>query len=454
MPTEKRIGFVSTRFAGTDGVSLESCKWASVLEENGYSCYWFAGELDRDPERSHLVAQAHFQHEDNQWINERIFGSSLRHPAVTREIHRLRSLLKRELHHFVRRFDIQLLIAENVLTIPMHVPLGLALTETVAETQIPTISHNHDFHWERLRYSVNAVNDYLRMAFPPNLPNLRHVVINSEARELLAHRAGISAVVVPNVLDFENPPEPDNRRTRCFRESIGLKPHERMILQPTRIVQRKGIEHAVELLHALGDPANKLVVSHPAGDEGMEYAEWLMDFAAEHGVDLRLVPAPVAGPWTSLSRCSRYSLWDVYPHADFITYPSLCEGFGNAFLEAIYFRKPMLINRYTTFVRDIEPLGFDLAVMDGFLNRHTVALVRELLSSRDRREQMVETNYSVARRHFSYATFRRQMNGLLAELLGDGEVPLLSPLPPKSQGTASCTETADAAGYRMQVSAV
>ena len=27
----KKIGFISTRFAGSDGVSLESSKWAEVL---------------------------------------------------------------------------------------------------------------------------------------------------------------------------------------------------------------------------------------------------------------------------------------------------------------------------------------------------------------------------------------------------------------------------------------
>ena len=29
----KNIGFVSTRFAGTDGVSIEASKWAQVLEK-------------------------------------------------------------------------------------------------------------------------------------------------------------------------------------------------------------------------------------------------------------------------------------------------------------------------------------------------------------------------------------------------------------------------------------
>jgi hypothetical protein len=33
----KNIGFVSTRFAGTDGVTLESSKWSQVLENIGHS---------------------------------------------------------------------------------------------------------------------------------------------------------------------------------------------------------------------------------------------------------------------------------------------------------------------------------------------------------------------------------------------------------------------------------
>ena len=64
----KNIGFVSTRFAGTDGVSLESSKWADVFEDNGHRCFWFAGEVDRDPKISFLVPEAHFQDEQNLWI--------------------------------------------------------------------------------------------------------------------------------------------------------------------------------------------------------------------------------------------------------------------------------------------------------------------------------------------------------------------------------------------------
>jgi hypothetical protein len=54
------IGFVSTRFAGIDGVSLEANKWAEVFMQNGHDCFWFAGKLDRDPEKSFLVPEAYF----------------------------------------------------------------------------------------------------------------------------------------------------------------------------------------------------------------------------------------------------------------------------------------------------------------------------------------------------------------------------------------------------------
>jgi glycosyltransferase involved in cell wall biosynthesis len=427
----RNIGFVSTRFAGTDGVTLETSKWAEVLENNGCSCCWFAGKLDRDQKKSYHVPEAHFQYERNLWINEQILGSKRRTPQVTNEIHKLRSMLKLQLHKFIEYFDIDLLIVENALTIPMHVPLGLALTETIAETQIPTIAHHHDFYWERVRFSVNAVGDYLRMAFPPNLPNIEHVVINSEAREQLALRTGIASTIIPNVLDFENSPANSLNGKKLFREVLGLKPDDRIILQPTRIVIRKGIEHAIELVKELNDPRNKLVVSHEAGDEGFEYAEWLKDYACKHNVDFRLVTVQISDPWVKIAsrQTTAFTLWDVYPFADFITYPSLYEGFGNAFLEAVYFKKPILINRYATFVRDIEPLGFDLAVMDGFLSNKTVQKVKEILESPERKEKMVSKNYAIAARKYSYRVLRKQLTAILTAFFGDSMEPLAGKMP-------------------------
>src|SRR3989442_14547788 len=58
----KRIGFISTRFHGTDGVTLEAEKWARILAEQGHSCFWMAGLLDTPPETSQSATLAFFRH--------------------------------------------------------------------------------------------------------------------------------------------------------------------------------------------------------------------------------------------------------------------------------------------------------------------------------------------------------------------------------------------------------
>lgn len=415
----KNIGFVSTRFAGTDGVSLEAAKWAQMLWDHQHVSYWFAGLLDRNPNVSMQVPEAFFDHEENQWINRRVFGVQKRTPYITGRIHALREYLKIKLYEFIAKFNIDILIVQNAVTIPMHIPLGLALTELIAESGIPTVAHHHDFYWERTRFSVNAIQDYLQMAFPPKLPNIQHVVINSIAQEALALRTGISSIVIPNVLDFENDPPVDWEFIKGFREEMGFKEDDILFLQPTRVVQRKGIEHAIDLVHALGDSRVKLIISHAAGDEGMDYLQWLQDYAADHHVDMRLISHHVSDQrgWNE-DGTKRYSLWDVYPQCDFVTYPSTYEGFGNAFLEAIYFRKPLLVNRYDVFVRDIEPQGFDVVVMDGYVSDRVVREVREILDSPERRRRMVDHNYAVATRHYSYAVLRRRLAFLISNFFG------------------------------------
>lgn len=415
----KNIGFVSTRFAGTDGVTMEASKWATVLKQCGHACFWFAGELDRNPKTSMLVPEAHFKHETNKWINERIFGKKYRETRVTEAIQAEKAKIKNKLSEFIENFNIDILVAQNALSIPMHIPLGVALTEIIAERQIPTIAHHHDFYWERTRFALNSVGDYLRMAFPPNLHSIEHVVINSQAQEQLALRTGVSSTIIPNVLDFENPPARDDGLNESFRTAIGLGLADKIILQPTRVVQRKGIENAVNLVEDLKDSRYKLLISHEAGDEGFEYLEWLKKEAGERGVDLRLLNLRVSDPYNTEARVTGdYSLWDIYPHADFITYPSLYEGFGNAFLEAVYFYKPLLINRYSVFVQDIEPKGFDLVVMDGYLTGKNVKNVKELLESVERRKQMVERNFEVAQRHYSFRVLRRLLNALMVKFFG------------------------------------
>ena len=415
----KNIGFVSTRFAGQDGVSLESAKWAEVLWEDRHVSFWYSGESDRNPDISHVVPEAYFGFSENQWINERIWKGEQRDRFVTERIRALADYLKSTLYRFVEKFAIDIIVPQNCLAIPMHVPLGIALTEFLSETRMPAIAHHHDFYWERTRFSVNCIPEYLDMSFPPKLGNMRDVVINQEAQEQLALRKGSASLVIPNVFDFENPPEPVDDYASDVREELGLNEDDFFILQPTRVVPRKGIEQAIKLVSLLKDPRCKLVISHEAGDEGYEYLGMLEQLAKEEGVDMRIVADRVGEVRQRDSEGRKvYTLWDLYHHADFVTYPSTYEGFGNALLEAIYFRKPVLINRYSIFVRDIEPKGFRLLTMDGFVTPTIARRVRQILTDSDLCEEVVNHNYEVARQFYSYSTIRSNLRAFIADLTG------------------------------------
>ena len=410
------IGFISTRFAGTDGVSLETEKWARVFEKERFHCFYFAGELDRDSTQSFLVPKAHFMEPEIRRIFNVAFephSISARDRRLTTQIHEIKEHLKDQLYEFISTFNIDLLVPENALTIPLNIPLGLAITEVIAETGLPTIAHHHDFFWERREFKTNAVWDYLNMAFPPHLPSIRHVVISSSADNQLSLRTGISATIIPNVMDFKHPPPQPDGYADDVRHALGLEADEFLILQPTRVVKRKGIEHAIELVSRLGMKA-RLVISHASGDEGFDYEQRIIDYSKRMNVNTRFVSNIISDRrGTTEDGRKIYTLYDIYHHADFITYPSSIEGFGNAFLEAVYFRKPILVNRYSIYSFDIKPKGFVAVEIDGYVTDESVEQTRQLLQEESYRKKMVETNYRLGEKYFSYEVLQSKLMNLM-----------------------------------------
>lgn len=421
MPSRKRsgiiknAGIISTRIAGTDGVTLEIKKWAEVLERNGISCSYFAGKLDRPADKSHLVPEAYFDHPEIKDISAGVFGVRTRKPEISEKIQKIKDRLKAALYDFKKKFSLDLIIPENALAIPMNIPLGLALTEFIAETGIPTIAHHHDFAWERDRFLINACRDYLNMAFPPPLPSIVHVVINSLASEQLSLRRGISNTVIPNVLNFAvKPPEPD-AYCRELRKKVGFEERGLFILQPTRVVPRKCIERSIELIQQLHLTRPRLVISHASGDEGDDYYQRVMEYAKRMGVEIVFIDHLIAP-----DRCSDtggqnfFTIADIYNCADLVTYPSGYEGFGNAFLEAVYYKKPIVVNRYSIYVADIEPKGFNVILINTFISSRAIQKIQEVLSDTNKLKEMVETNYQLAQRYFSYEVLEQKLMHLIS----------------------------------------
>lgn len=426
----KTAAFVGTRFAGTDGVSLETAKWARILQELGFESVYFCGQSDRPAEHSYIAEEAFFEHPDIAALQDQCFRTTRRTREITAEIQRLVALLKGELYLFIERFKPDVLIPQNALAIPMNIPLGVALTEVIAETALPVIAHHHDFSWERDRFRVSAVDDYLSYAFPPALPGMHHVVINREAQRQLALRRGAPAAVVPNVFDFslwsaDHPQEPipfptPDSFNQSLRHELGIRDNQLLILQPTRIIARKGIEHTIELAAQLHDHNPVVVIPHHERDEGDSYAERVVEYAKTFGVELIVNPQQIGlhrvDPAHSPSGNAVFSLWDLYVHADLVTFPSLYEGFGNAFVEAVSFGKPVVVQRYSVYREDIEPLGFHTVTIDGYLREEDVTLTRQIIADQTLRTRWVEENYRIAAQHFSYSRLNQELSYLVSRI--------------------------------------
>ena len=412
-----RIGFIATRLSGTDGVTLEVEKWSEVLRRMGHELYFCAGELGSYAKDGTLIAKLHFADRSIQALTKRAFEEAPEEDGeqLSDQIYTFADELRAPLRKFIRDNRLNLIIVQNALTIPMNMPLGVCLAGLIAELGIDTIAHHHDFFWERQRYQTNAVLDLLDTTFPAKLPTIQHVTINSIAQRRLKARRGIDSIVIPNVHDYASQPPGIDAYNQDFRENLGLHDDDIFILQPTRVIQRKGIELAIELVSRLGFPKARLYITHRSDDEGLAYWHWLKREAQVMGVQVQLIDHLISNERAELKGGYKvYSLWDAYSHANLVTFPSLYEGFGNALLETVYFKRLTVVNRYPVYNADIKPLGFRFIEMDGFVDDDTVQETGQLLQDPNRVQEMVEQNYQIALEHFSFEVLERKLGELLA----------------------------------------
>ena len=87
-------------------------------------------------------------------------------------------------------------------------------------------------------------------------------------------------------------------------------------------------------------------------------------------------------------------------------------------LEGFYFKKPIIVNRYSIYARDIEPKGFLVPAIDGYITRRFVDEVRRLIEDENHRNHVINHNYKLARRFYSYEVLQRKLNSLVANLRG------------------------------------
>ncbi len=437
------------RTGETDGVSLEMEKWKKVLEDMDHRVVFISGspaslynitlkELDyRDLEDLLIEKNAYKQLKEFKSEKELISAIKNRTEKI-----------KKKLKDILLENNIELLIPNNILSIGRSIPTAIAFTEVINELRLNIIGHHHDFWWERKNFS-HPTCDFVRNAlltyYPPNIPWMKHVVINTPAKRDLKKRRGIDSFVVPNVFDFSAPLWEVDNYNKDFRDTIGIKKNDIIMLQATRVTERKAIELAIDVIGEMNNQRhllegkklyngeiftseNKIVhllVGMIEDTDG--YVEKLLRRAKEKGVGLIF-----ANKYVDHSRGRRdghkvYSLWDTYVFADMVTYPSIYEGWGNQFLEGIFAKKPMIVFEYSVYEEDIKPKGFRIISLG---NKYTICedgLVRiddnvvkyaaresiRVLLDKKYRDDMVEKNFALAKKYFSYDSLKRYLKEII-----------------------------------------
>ena len=447
-----KIALCHFRIGETDGVSLEMEKWRLVLEGLGHEIVYIAGNAG--PSDTIVIPELHYADEFNAKLTANAFDRLTDYAdetALRDAVDTASGSIGRQVRRAIERHAIDILVPNNLWSLGWNLPAGLGFMEAVEATAKRAVGHHHDFHWERDRYAnptCGFVRDVLELAFPPRIAQVRHAVINSLARDALLSRTGLAATIVPNVLDFDAPAwEPDSYNSD-LRAALGLDDDDFCVLQGTRVVERKGIEMAIELVAALRRPAHQETLRGAGLYDGRPwsgrivlllaglvecapaYLDALKARAERLGVTMILVGDRVATERGWWDGGKVYSLWDCYAHADLVSYPSLLEGWGNQFLEAMFARKPIVLFEYPVFVSDLLQHGFEVASLgpeaagtdsDGLalakpdrLDAAAELAIRYVTDSA-MREAVVTANFERGRRLFGLQVLEPLLTGLLAE---------------------------------------
>jgi len=405
-----KVGFISFRIAGTDGVSLEAERWKIVLERMGHKVTFIAGELDRG---GILIPSFHFAHPEVYGVHELVVNSRVDYRKVEAKVFEQAGKIEGEIREMLKIHKFDCLVVANVFSLPIHFSLAVALSRVIEEKGIKTVSRNHDFWWERKRYLKSDCFELFERFFPPKSKLVSHVVINSLAKKEMKKRTGMSSEVIGDCFDFGNGLNKRDKFNASFRKDLGLKEKDIVFLQATRIVPRKRIELSVELVKRLKDQRIVLVLAGYAGDESGDYLKRLRQKVKEAGIRAKFIGNKV-GSERKIKECGRkiYTLWDCFVNCDFVTYPSSFEGFGNQFIEAVYFKKPIFVNRYGVYKKDLESLGFETVSIDGKVTRETVSKVAGWLEDGKEVSRVVEKNFKIGKKHFSFEATARKLKKL------------------------------------------
>lgn len=419
-----KIGIIIGRIGGVDGVALETEKWIEVLQKMGHEIFIISGQFEgRKIDCSHetRVQEMSFFSPESYWEQKKaFFYPDFNQDDLLDHLHLYSKVIEDKIVKWIHQFKIDLLISENASCLPSHISMGLAIKNAALNTGKPIITHDHDFAWERGDRYVSPhtkINELVAEVFPLRIPHSHHAVINLHAHETLKQKFNRNSVVVPNVMDFDKPFGLLTDSNKDLKHHLGLNDTDILLFQITRIVKRKGIEAAIQLIDKFNDTKVKLIITgNYADDAGSEYYMKLVDLIHELKLSKQVHFAFHSFSNKGLSGTSKsFSLSDAYAHARACTYFSTYEGFGNAFVEAVLAKRPIFVNNYKpVYWPDIGSKGFKAVMLeDNIITDSALKEMQEVVYNDKLNHEIAEYNFTLGKKYFSYDTLEEKLSELI-----------------------------------------
>jgi len=453
-----KVGIVHYRVGKTDGVSLEIEKRKQVLEKMGCEVVLISGPVQHGAD--FILDELEFENPKIKEIKENSFAyfekNTITPEKLLRKINHIAHTIEKKFLDYFYKQEFDLLLIHNVFSLGLHLPAAQAFYNIARKTGIPIIATHHDYYWERERFKKPANNLIIRFLskyIPPCLENVTHVCINSLAQNDLVEKRGIDSYVLPDVFDFEQSLWKKDSYNIDFYKRIGVKENDIIVLQATRIVERKGIELAIQFVKELNINKHRLIgkklyngkIVTKESDIVLVFAGYPENFALPYLQKLKMeitntqIQARFIYDMIDAQRLYNkitgkkiYSLWDAYVFADIVTYPSLWEGWGNQFIEAIFAKKPIVVFEYPVFTVDIKKEGYSVISLGSIITGKKVqGLVQvsqeklesactqaiEILISKST-PKILENNFSLGQQYHGYHVLEkflgRQLNKLFS----------------------------------------
>ena len=341
MPT---AAFVSFRLGLDDGVSIVARNWRQAFTALGWSTFEVAG----------------------QGPVERIVAGLELGAANPPS----RGAVKEALA------DADLVIVENLLSIPMNLPASRVVASELAGR--PAFLHHHDPPWQRERFAHIT-------ELPPDDPQWHHVTINSYTEAQFSER-GLSATTIYNGFDVDV----SHCDKSAARKSVGIADGELLFVHPVRAIERKNIPVALEIATRCGA------------------TYWLTGEAEDgYGPTLDRLLANAKCPVIHQPADSMAALYDA---CDLVLFPSTWEGFGNPPVEAALYSKPVVVGDYPV-ASELRDLGFNWLASD--TTTENIAAIAD--AALNPNAEALAINRSIAVQHLSLSQLTLSVKSLLTK---------------------------------------